>query len=144
MVVFGSWSLVYGAGDFLTAIEDDNFVSPAHGWFGVVGQSGFFADVVGVEFENAEVFLMVDLFSDDDKVIAFVPNEFDARRIVSLMNGTGEVEFTFVIKVEESAFGIFPMEGVVSWGCGHSGFGIRAGANKDKDEKGKFFHVVAL
>lgn len=144
MVVFGSWSLVYGAGDFLTAIEDDNFVSPAHGWFGVVGQSGFFADVVGVEFENAEVFLMVDLFSDDDKVIAFVPNEFDARRIVSLMNGTGEVEFTFVIKVEESAFGIFPMEGVVSWGCGHSGFGIRAGANKEKDEKGKFFHVVAL
>ena len=110
----------------------------------MVGQSGFFADVVGVEFENAEVFLMVDLFSDDDKVIAFVPNEFDARRIVSLMNGTGEVEFTFVIKVEESAFGIFPMEGVVSWGCGHSGFGIRAGANKDKDEKGKFFHVVAL
>lgn len=144
MVVFGSWSLVYGAGDFLTAIEDDNFVSPAHGWFGVVGQSSFFADVVGVEFENAEVFLMVDLFSDDDKVIAFVPNEFDARRIVSLMNGTGEVEFTFVIKVEESAFGIFPMEGVVSWGCGHSGFGIRAGANKEKDEKGKFFHVVAL
>ena len=144
MVVFGSWSLVYGAGDFLTAIEDDNFVSPAHGWFGVVGQSGFFADVVGVEFENAEVFLMVDLFSDDDKVIAFVPNEFDARRIVSLMNGTGEVEFTFVIKVEESAFGIFPMEGVVSWGCGHSGFGIRAGANKDKDEKGKFFHIVGL
>ena len=144
MVVFGSWSLVYGAGDFLTAIEDDNFVSPAHGWFRVVGQSGFFADVVGVEFENAEVFLMVDLFSDDDKVIAFVPNEFDARRIVSLMNGTGEVEFTFVIKVEESAFGIFPMEGVVSWGCGHSGFGIRAGANKEKDEKGKFFHVVAL
>ena len=144
MVVFGSWSLVYGAGDFLTAIEDDNFVSPTHGWFGVVGQSGFFADVVGVEFENAEVFLMVDLFSDDDKVIAFVPNEFDARRIVSLMNGTGEVEFTFVIKVEESAFGIFPMEGVVSWGCGHSGFGIRAGANKEKDEKGKFFHVVAL
>ena len=144
MVVFGSWSLVYGAGDFLTAIEDDNFVSPAHGWFRVVGQSGFFADVVGVEFENAEVFLMVDLFSDDDKVIAFVPNEFDARRIVSLMNGTGKVEYTFVIKVEESAFGIFPMEGVVSWGCGHSGFGIRAGANKEKDEKGKFFHVVAL
>lgn len=144
MVVFGSWSLVYGAGDFLTAIEDDNFVSPAHGWFGVVGQSGFFADVVGVEFENAEVFLMVDLFSDDDKVTAFVPNEFDARRIVSLMNGTGEVQFTFVIKVEESAFGIFPMEGVVSWGCGHSGFGIRAGANKEKDEKGKLFHIIGL
>lgn len=144
MVVFGSWSLVYGAGDFLTAIEDDNFVSPAHGWFRVVGQSGFFADVVGVEFENAEVFLMVDLFSDDDKVIAFVPNEFDARRIVSLMNGTGEVELTFVIEVEESAFGIFPMEGVVSWGGGRSGFGIRAGANKEKDEKDKLFHVVGL
>lgn len=144
MVVFGSWGLVYGAGDFLTAIEDDNFVSLAHGWFRVVGQSGFFADVVGVEFENAEVFLMVDLFSDDDKVIAFVSNEFDARRIVSLMNGTGKVEYTFVIKVEESAFGIFPMEGVVSWGCGHSGFGIRAGANKEKDEKGKLFHIVGL
>ena len=118
MVVFGSWSLVHSAGDFLTAIEDDNFVSPAHGRIDVVGQSGFFADIVGVEFENADVFLMVDLFSDDNKVIAFVPNEFDARRIVSLMNGTGEVEVTFMIEVEESAFGIFPMEGVVSRGFG--------------------------
>ena len=144
MVVFGSWSLAHGAGDFLTAIKDDNFVSPAHGWIRVVGQSGFFADVVGVEFENAEVFLMMDLFSDDDKVIAFVPNEFDARRIVSLMNGTGEIEVTFVIEVEESAFGIFPMQGLVSRGFGHSGFGIRAGANKEKDEKGKLFHVIGL
>lgn len=72
---------------------------------------------------------MVDSFSDDDKVITFVPNEFDTRTIVSMMNGTGEVEFTFVIEVEESAFGIFPMEGVVSWGQGNSGFWIRAGAN---------------
>lgn len=144
MVVFGGWSLVHGAGDFLTAIEDDNFVSPAHGRIDVVGQSGFFAVIVGVEFENADVFLMVDLFSDDNKVIAFVPNEFDARRIVSLMNGTGEVEVTFMIEVEESAFGIFPMEGLVSRGFGHSGFGIRAGANKEKDEKGKLFHVVGL
>ena len=58
------------------------------------------------------------------------------------MNGTGEVEFTFVIEVEESAFGIFPMEGVVSWGYGNSGFWIRAGANEEKDEKEKLFHVV--
>lgn len=144
MLVFGSWSLVHGAGDFLTAIEDDNFVSPAYGRIRAVGQSGFFADVGGVEFENADVFLMVDLFSDDDKVIAFVSNELDARRIVSLMNGTGEVEVTFVIEVEESAFGIFPMKGVVSWGCGHSGFGIRAGANKEEDEKGKLFQIVGL
>ena len=129
-----------GAPDDLSTIQNGDLIALIDLGIGRVGKSVGPVDGAGFEGEDAEVLLVVDLFSDSGGVSGAVAREDGSFGMAALVNGAGEVEASIVIEVEEGAVEALVVKGLVFWNFSVRSFRVGARGEKHHEENSNDFH----